>query len=164
MLDRMKLGIIAVVMGGAMAPSQTLSQQASAEVPPVFHEVPFAAPKEGAGLQSPPAQSDMSRTLAARCAKPNSPPIPKNIATWIRVDDYPVQALREERGGRVTFRILVNKLGLPARVVILTAAYKDLGEATAKALMRRSRFVPARRKCVTVRGTFSGAINWVIPV
>lgn len=149
MLEQMKLKIVAVVVAGAMVPSLAAAAQPFGGRPTVSGTAPRSVPVQ---------------TLAARCTKPRTPPIPKNIGSWITADDYPALALREERGGRVTFRIVVNKIGIPARVVIQSAAYSDLGAATARALMRRARFTPATRGCVTVRSNYYGAVNWVVPV
>jgi len=162
MLERVKLRVAMALVGLPVFASLVLLAPASAQQTfddklPVFDNVPFAPPKRSS------AQSVPVQPVVARCAKPNSPPIAKNIASWFSYDDYPALALREERSGKVQYRITVGKAGLPTRVVIVSSPYNDLAQATTRALLRRARFTPATRKCKVIASFYYGSVNWVIP-
>ena len=102
-------------------------------------------------------------TPAAPCARYNAKLEPINPGSWFLTVDYPAAALREEREGRVEYRLTVGKTGRVSKVRILSAAWPDLGVATATALTRYARFKPAMRKCLPTAAYFAGAVNWVLP-
>lgn len=63
---------------------------------------------------------------------------------WIRGDDYPARALREERGGTVGVRLRIDTKGSVADcIVIRSSGHADLDQETCRAMRRRGRFRPA---------------------
>lgn len=94
-------------------------------------------------------------------------PVPTvNPGTWIVENDYPSQALREERGGVVRFRLTVGSDGNVQKCdVTQTSGSQDLDQATCDALMMRAKFSPGRDAAgKPVVSSYANAIRWTIPV
>lgn len=63
---------------------------------------------------------------------------------WVTVDDYPMQALREGRGGTTIFALDVAANGKPTNCAITqSSGWKDLDEAACRLVMDHARFNPA---------------------
>lgn len=93
------------------------------------------------------------------------PPVPRGWpGAWIRSEDYPSRALRNEEQGRVYVTITVGKDGRARDVeVTSSSASAEINEATVRAIMRRARFLPALNKCVVSDGEFETSLNWILP-
>lgn len=89
-----------------------------------------------------------------------------NAGDWISSNDYPSAALREDRGGRVTFSVTVGPDGSAQRCdIVISSGSPDIDAVTCDVIMRRARFNPARDasgKAAT--GTYKSSVNWTIPV
>lgn len=73
-----------------------------------------------------------------------SPPEPLNREIWIKSDDYPSRAAREEREGTVRFSARVSPNGrVEDCSIVNSSGHDDLDEATCKLIARRARFKPA---------------------
>lgn len=119
--------------------------------------VPFILlPLEAAVAQNGP-------TVGTTCTKRFADPEPRGMSNWITADDYPQRALREERQGKVRYRVNVAITGRVENVEILESNGDDLASATMKILTRRARFTPAMRDCQPVPGEYEGALNWTLP-
>ena len=79
--------------------------------------------------------------------------------------DYPEAALRENRGGTASYRLLISDKGAPTGCEIThSSGWDDLDAATCSALVRRARFEPAldsegRRAA----GSYIGYMTWLVP-
>lgn len=82
-----------------------------------------------------------------------------NPGTWVRPEDYPAAALRDEREGMTMFDLRVDRYGVPFLCAISTSSGSDdLDRATCAALLERARFEP------TPNGTlWSNRVRWEIP-
>lgn len=70
---------------------------------------------------------------------------PLGAFAWVSPYDYPVAALREERGGETGFRLRVSEEGRPLGCEITSSSgSQDLDATTCAMLMRRAHFEPAR--------------------
>lgn len=85
--------------------------------------------------------------------------------SWVTTDDYPPDALDEEREGITGFRLMIEPDGLPRKCEVIAASgHADLDEATCRLLMERARFHPrldAGGK--KVGGSYINRIRWQIP-
>lgn len=95
-----------------------------------------------------------------------SPPLPKGSpANWVTTNDYPTAALREHRGGRVSFELKVSAEGnVSACDITASSGSTDLDVATCAMFTRRARFTPATdANGGPIEGTWSSSMNWSIP-
>jgi|GEM_PF-801779 len=70
---------------------------------------------------------------------------PINAENWIGPNDYPIDALRQGRGGRSGFQLTVSKDGSPlACDIFISSGSVDLDLQTCRLVMKRARFEPAR--------------------
>lgn len=102
----------------------------------------------------------------AKPAELNRPVTPRgNPASWATTNDYPPRALREEREGRVHFKVTVGTDGRVTSCEITTSSGSpDLDEATCTNVRRRARFTPATDgNGSLIEGEFSSSVNWFIP-
>ena len=93
-------------------------------------------------------------------------PVPKaNPGTWIRTDDYPIDALSENRSGRTGFRVDVNRLGRVTKcTIIVSSGHDDLDDAACDYVTARAIFEPATdKKRKAVNGVYQNAVSWRIP-
>lgn len=68
-----------------------------------------------------------------------------NPAHWVREEDYPPEALQQQRGGRVRVALGVGLTGRVEHCVIVdSSGHSDLDQATCRAFTRRARFQPER--------------------
>ncbi|WP_411340782.1 energy transducer TonB [Sphingopyxis sp. J-6] len=112
----------------------------------------FGAPQGGAA--SPPS-ADLS--------EPGAPAT--NPGGWVTNDDYPPQAMREEREGVTGFRLTYDNSGLPRKCEIVSSSgHADLDAATCDLVMERALFEPGKdRTGMAVGGTYTNRIRWSIP-
>jgi TonB family protein len=84
---------------------------------------------------------------------------------WITYDDYPVQALREQREGTTDFRLTFNERGsVVACEVTSSSGHTDLDAETCAIMRRRARFYPGKGRAGNpMGGTYSNRIRWQIP-
>ncbi|WP_432769755.1 energy transducer TonB [Sphingopyxis sp.] len=96
-------------------------------------------------------------------AVPMQPAI--NPGRWVTNDDYPPEAMREEREGTTGFRITIDAKGLPADCEIVSSSgHADLDAATCRLVVERARFTPGRDAAGRATGgTYSNRIRWQIP-
>ncbi len=97
--------------------------------------------------------------------QPKSPVPRGNPGNWAGPNDYPSQALREERQGTTRFRLNVS---LDGRVTDCTvtgsSGSPDLDAAACAKIRSRARFTPARDGDGNpTSGTYSNSVRWVIP-
>lgn len=99
-------------------------------------------------------------TPGERRATPRS-----NPGSWITTRDYPTRALMNEESGRATFRVTVNRFGLPNQCVIIASSGSEtLDRATCNLVNRRAFFYPARDADGNpVESTVAQSVNWAIP-
>lgn len=93
-------------------------------------------------------------------------PVPKgNPGTWIRSDDYPADALKQNRIGRTGFRVDVNKLGRVTNcTIIVSSGHDDLDQAACDYVTARAIFEPAAdKKRKVVNGVYQNSVTWRIP-
>lgn len=101
-------------------------------------------------------------------ADDQQPPTPRSIgneADWVSPDDYPNEALREERQGVTTTLLVINKSGRVAECRIAeSSGHADLDAAACAALTDRARFEPARNARGTpVVGYYPKRVRWQLP-
>ena len=117
-------------------------------------------------LRKPDPLADGRYLSAADYDVPLTPPRAGEAAVpighpgrWVRPEDYPARALREERQGVTEIDLHIDPDGNPfACAVRVGSGHADLDEATCFALLQRARFEP------TPSGTlWSNAIRWEIP-
>jgi TonB family protein len=94
------------------------------------------------------------------------PPRPKNSASsWITVEDYPGQALRDQREGVVAFRLLVDTEGrVKLCTVTQSSGSTDLDVATCDNITKRARFTPGQDDAgKALEGEYSSRVSWKLP-
>jgi TonB family protein len=105
--------------------------------------------------------------LAAAQESPTiTPPRPiQNPGYWVRQQDYPSRALREDKEGRVRFQLTVSAEGTVTGCNIVESSGSiDLDEATCSQLRLRATFLPARDEGgKAVAATWSASVRWVLP-
>jgi len=106
-------------------------------------------------------------SMLATASAPPAPMIlatPSNAGQWIRDDDYPHEALRENRKGVVGYRIVVTPTGLPQSCSIVSGSFDDFNQATCAMVLKRSRFVPAADdQGQPIYSAYSDRFVWTIP-
>lgn len=94
-----------------------------------------------------------------------APPRAINGADWISESDYPDEARRFEREGRVAFTLAIDASGrVTGCTVTQSSGASSLDAATCRLIRARARFAPAKdAKGRTTAATFSSAVNWQLP-
>ena len=117
----------------------------------------LAAP---APLVSPIAPAPSRSQPAASTMQPAT-----NPGSWATNEDYPPEAMRDEREGTSGFRLMIAPSGLPRTCEIISSSgHADLDATTCRLLMERARFRPGRDAAGRpVGGTYSNRIRWQIP-
>jgi len=127
---------------------------------------PFDPTKEQVGpvIPLPPYDPTPTATpgpaLSPRGAAPRNDP-----ASWVRDEDYPSRAIREELEGTTRFRLVIGSNGrVNACEVTRSSGHPLLDEATCRFVSGRARFDPATdgngRKVV---GSYASSVRWVPP-
>ena len=96
----------------------------------------------------------------------DSGPVPAtDPASWITADDYPAEALRENKEGQVRLAIAVDKAGRPIGCIVeASSGSQALDGAGCTALMARASFRPAlNAEGKAIAGVWKRSINWQIP-
>lgn len=131
--------------------------------PPIYVEqVAPAPPIRTVPVAPPPPQSSLLEMIFAG----RTPPRPVgDPGSWISVDDYPPEALREEVQGTASFVLSVDKSGGVMDCYIgQSSGSSVLDAATCRLLRQRGRFLPAKDKYgQPVEGTYSSRVRWVVP-
>ena len=108
-------------------------------------------------------------------APPAAPPPPRgqpksavpkgNPGNWATTNDYPSQALREERQGTTRFRVSVGPDGRVTDCSVTgSSGSSDLDATACTKIRARARFNPATDgEGNPTSGTYSNAVRWVIP-
>lgn len=93
-------------------------------------------------------------------------PVPiGNRENWISYDDYPRQALKQQREGTTGFRLDVDDRGNASDCQITRpSGSSDLDAAACRVLMERSRFRPATNsQGQPVPSSYASTISWQLP-
>jgi TonB family protein len=104
--------------------------------------------------------------LAASDAQVISKPVPLMRSTWVRAEDYPVLALREEQAGTTAVMLAISSDGSVTRCgVVESSGYASLDVATCASLRRSARFSPAldSRGC-PIPSQFRQRVRWALPL
>ncbi len=136
------------------------------KLPPIAPP-PFTAPPPPP-MAPPPPPPPLAPPLAPPAAPRVQPKLaqPKgNPGSWATTNDYPSQALREERQGTTRFRVTVGPDGRVTDCTVTGSSGSPDLDATACAKIRqRARFNPATDgEGQPTTGSYSNAIRWVIP-
>ena len=110
--------------------------------------------------------SDLPKDPFANAMQSNRPATPKSSPSlWTTTNDYPSRALREERQGRVEFKLTIGSDGrVSSCKVVRSSGSADLDEAACANMTRRARFNPATdSNGQPTTGEYSSSVNWVIP-
>jgi len=114
----------------------------------------------------PVAMLGLGSFLAAAPLTPllASPPEPLNKESWIKPDDYPSRAARDEREGTVRFSVRVSPNGrVEDCSIVSSSGYDDLDETTCKLVARRARFKPALDEGGNeVVSYYSNSVRWTL--
>lgn len=88
-----------------------------------------------------------------------------NLASYVTNEDYPVEAIRKEEQGQVSFQLDVSPQGTVSRCTIVqTSGSSALDETTCRIMSERARFTPAKdRRGRSIADSVRGAIKWVLP-
>ncbi len=146
------------------------------EPPPVVTPPPIVAPPAAprAPIQQvrtpPPAPAPVAPAPAPAPPPPPPPqranPEPRgNPGNWANANDYPSRALREEREGTTSFRVVVNAKGrVDSCQITGSSGHSDLDAATCKNIQRRARFRPSLdSQGNPTTGSWSSRVRWQIP-
>ena len=106
--------------------------------------------------------------LAAGFQSSGAPSVPKpanDPGGWIKIADYPADALAAGQAGTVAFKLDVSAAGNVAGCrIAASSGAASLDTMTCALLFIRARFDPARDAAGNaVAGTFSSRITWVFP-
>jgi TonB family protein len=96
-------------------------------------------------------------------ADPNAMVQPVNGPTWhlFSTDDYPLEAIRNQQGGRVTFLATVTPAGRPLSCTVLASSrFELLDRQTCAIVMQRARFAPVGGDA---KRFFSASVRWEVP-
>ncbi|MEP7223269.1 MAG: TonB family protein [Novosphingobium sp.] len=132
-----------------------------AVAPPIVQTVqtpPPAAPPPPAIILAPPAPP--APRFSPKSATPKGRP-----GDWATSNDYPSQALREEREGTTRFRVSVGADGRVTDCQVTgSSGSPDLDATACAKIKQRARFNPAMDgEGQPTTGTFASAVRWVIP-
>jgi protein TonB len=88
-----------------------------------------------------------------------------NPGSWITSEDYPPDALRDDRAGTVSFMLTVGSDGLPKECKVTgTSGSAELDDTACRLIMERARFTAARDATgTTVPSVFVSRVRWVLP-
>lgn len=130
-----------------------LFAQAAATVQPT---VPIVAPPA-----PPPAPIIRTERSHPRSAVPIS-----NPGEWVQTNDYPSEALVEEKEGVVGFTVGVDTFGrVKSCRITASSGTPSLDEATCRLVTLRARFATATDASgKPIEGTYTNRVRWVIPV
>lgn len=114
---------------------------------PLAPATPPAAPSTVASGRAVPAKAEGS------------------LGSYLRDDDYPAAAIRNEEQGTVAFRLDVSAAGSVTGCTVTTTSGSALLDATTcRLMMERPRFTPARdNEGRSVADTAVGRIRWALP-
>lgn len=106
------------------------------------------------------ATSLQSAATLPIAAKPANDP-----SGWIKITDYPADALTNRQAGTVAFKLDIDAGGnVSACKIVGSSGSAPLDTMTCALLFIRARFTPARDVTGTaVAGSFSSRITWVFP-
>ena len=127
------------------------------------------APPTVVTVQEPPPQPPPVIVQPPAVVAPRFTPkgaLPKgNPGNWATTNDYPSQALREERQGTTSFRVTIGTDGKVIECVVTGSSGTPELDSTACAKIRsRARFTPATDGDGNpTTGSYSNKIRWVIP-
>ena len=88
-----------------------------------------------------------------------------NLPALFSTDDYPVEAIKREEQGTVSFQLAINRRGRVSKCSIVgSSGSKALDQATCSILKTRARFAPARdEQGKRVPDNYSGRVRWELP-
>lgn len=88
-----------------------------------------------------------------------------NEADWVTPDDYPLDALMNERQGITATELKVDRSGRVSGCrIVRSSGHSDLDDAACRALSERARFQPARNdRGVAITGFYLKRVRWQIP-
>ncbi|WP_370174119.1 energy transducer TonB [Sphingobium abikonense] len=104
--------------------------------------------------------------VAASASEPAQRATPVgNPGTWVTSDDYPMEAMRQEIEGSTSFRLDINRDGIPTNCTTTSSSGSALLDDTACAkVMERARFNPAKDAGGRLVGdVYSTRVNWRLP-
>ncbi|MET0371011.1 MAG: energy transducer TonB [Sphingobium sp.] len=103
--------------------------------------------------------------LAATVPDPSRPTPLGRPGDWVTDMDYPATAMRNEEDGTVSFRLAIDKAGVPAGCTVTESSGVALLDETAcRLLMERARFKPGRdAKGRAIGGEYNGRLTWRLP-
>jgi len=129
--------------------------------PPLVETVAVAPPPPPAIVLAPPAPVAPPPPRI----QPKSPAPKGSPGNWATSNDYPSQALREEREGTTRFRVTVGPDGKVVDCQITgSSGSPDLDATACAKIKQRARFSPATDgEGQPTTGTYSNAVRWVIP-
>lgn len=145
------------------------------EPPPVVTPPPIVAPPAAPRpvISTTPVAPPVVAPVVAAPPPPPPPPPPQRAAPeprgnpgrWANANDYPSRALREEREGTTSFRVIVNAKGrVDSCQVTSSSGHSDLDAATCKNIQRRARFRPALDSAGNpMQAAWSSRVRWQIP-
>lgn len=153
-------------------------KQETAPPPPVAPPVRInvaVAPPEIQTVQVAPPPAPVIQIATPAPPAPAAPPPPRiqpkppqpkgNPGNWATTNDYPSQALREEREGVTRFRVTVGPDGrVQSCSVTGSSGSPDLDATACAKITARARFSPATDgEGQPTTGSYSNAVRWVIP-
>ena len=97
-----------------------------------------------AGLQNAgdPPSSPLSQPVATQTLQPAR--AEANLATYVRNNDYPAQALSRHEEGTTAFRLTIDRTGRATDCVVTrSSGSASLDHVTCRILIERARFTPA---------------------
>ncbi|WP_422344748.1 energy transducer TonB [Parasphingorhabdus sp.] len=146
------------------------------EPPPVVTPPPIVTPPAAPRPVIQQVQTPPPAPAPVAPAPPPAPPPPPppqranpeprgNPGNWANANDYPSRALREEREGTTSFRVVVNAKGrVDSCQITGSSGHSDLDAATCKNIQRRARFRPSLdAQGNPTTGTWSSRVRWQIP-
>ncbi|ATE66482.1 hypothetical protein COO09_24520 [Rhizorhabdus dicambivorans] len=81
--------------------------------------------------------------ISALLALALAAPQPIRPDEWIGPNDYPSDALRENRSGHTAFRLTISPSGRPIRCdVTASSGWEDIDQQSCRGMMKRARFKP----------------------
>lgn len=95
-----------------------------------------------------------------------TPPQPIRRNSWFTSSDYPKQAVKDERGGRVFYTVTVNSEGAVSHCeVSQSSGWSDLDQITCELIEKRARFIPAYDGLGTkIDAAHSGSQSWTLGI
>ena len=67
-----------------------------------------------------------------------------NLATYVRDNDYPLQALRNREDGTTSFRLTIDRSGRVTECIVTgSSGSASIDHATCRIMIERARFTPA---------------------